>query len=119
MPEELASELRDAAKQRADFAELTDLLIVQRMLGPVGAGEVAHQQRDAVAFRADVGRDRRRLLDGEAEPVHAGVDVQRRAAGKAAGRDEVVPFGELDQAVDHRPRIGLDESLSRRVRKIR
>ena len=85
------------------------------MLGPVGAGEVAHQQRDAVTFRPDVGRDRRRLFDGEAEPVHAGVDVQRRAAGETAGRDEVVPLGELDQAVDHRPRLRLDESLSRRV----
>ena len=59
-----------------------------------------------------MGGDRCRLLDGEAEPVHAGVDVERGTAGKAGRRNEVIPFGEFDQAVDHRPRIGVDEALS-------
>src|SRR5436190_1464370 len=59
-----------------------------------------------------MGGDRCRLLDGEAEPVHAGVDVERGTAGKASRRNEVIPLGELDQAVDHRPRIGVDEALS-------
>jgi hypothetical protein len=44
----LASELRDTAKQCAHLAELADLLIVERMLRLLGAGQVTHHQRDAV-----------------------------------------------------------------------
>ena len=43
--------------------------------------------------------------------------MQRCAAGKAGSRDEMIPFGKLDQTVDHRPRIGLDEAWPRRDRK--
>ena len=75
-----------------------DLALVERMLRRLRAGEVAHQQSDAVIFRADARRQRGGLVGGNAEPVHAGVDMQRGAAGKAGRRNEVIPLGELDDA---------------------
>ena len=45
---------------------------------------MAHQQRHAVVLGLHAGRDRRRLVDREAEPVHAGVDVDAAAADEAA-----------------------------------
>ena len=83
------------------------------MIRLLGAGEVAHQQRDAVIFRADARRERRRFFGGNAEPVHAGVDMQRRAAVPLVGRAERVPLGELDQAADHRPRADVGEGRRR------
>ena len=43
----------------------------------------------------------------ESEPVHAGVHVQRHAAAPVVGGDERIPFGELDQVADYRPRVDL------------
>jgi hypothetical protein len=73
------------------------------------AGEMAHQKRDAVVLRADARRQRRRFVGGDAEPVHAGVDVQRRAAVPLAGGDKSVPFGQFEQVPDHRPRTDVGE----------
>ena len=95
MPEELASEDGMPRNSDADFAEQPDLLVVQRMVRRVGAGEMAHQQREAVVFGLDARRDRRRLVEREAEPVHAGIDVQRRAAAPALAATKRVPLGEL------------------------
>ena len=82
------------------------------MLGRFGAGEVAHQQSDAVIFRADARRQGCRVIHGNAEPVHAGVDMQRRAAMPLVGRAECVPFRQFDHAADHGPRA--DVGISRR-----
>ena len=112
MPDELASEDGEPAKQDADFAKQPDLLVVERMVGRVGAGEMAHQQREAVVFGLDARRDGGRLVDREAEPVHAGIDVQRGAAAPVAGGDERVPLGEFGRAVDHRPQIVVGEGLA-------
>ena len=74
------------------------------MLGPFGAGEVAHQQRDAVVFRADARRERRRLF-GERPSRFMPVSTCSAAPPRQPlAATEGVPFGELDQAADHRPR---------------
>ena len=74
------------------------------MFGLLGAGEVAHQQRDAVIFRANTRRQRCSFIGGDAEPVHAGVDVQRRAAMPLVRGAKRIPFGKFNQAADHRAR---------------
>ena len=78
----------DAAIEDAHLAECADLAGVERMLRLLGAGEVAHQQRDAVVFGADARRQRGGLVDRDAEPVHAGVDMQRGAAAPLVGRQK-------------------------------
>ena len=98
----------------ADVAEIADLLLVERMVGLVGAGEVAHHQRDAVVrHRRHPGRKAGRLFRPEAEPIHASVEMQRRAAGPALHGAERVPFGELAEVPDHRTRIDLGEQMRR------
>ena len=83
MPAELASEAGILGNENADRAEWRELLAVQRMVGRVGAGEVAHEQVGAIAAStvALLGESAR-LGRREAEPVHAGVDVDRRAGGR-------------------------------------
>ena len=96
------------AKIDPDVAKQPDLLVVQRMVGRVGAGEVAHQQRQAVILRLQPGRDGDGLFRADAEPAHAGIDMQRRAAPPALPGDEAVPLGKLGGAVDDRsqPHVG-------------
>ena len=79
------------------------------MVGDLGADEMAHQQRDAVVVRLHPRRQRGRLARGDAEAVHAGVDMQRRAAAPIVGGDEGIPFRKLGDAVDHRARVEFDE----------
>ena len=97
----------DAAIEQAHLAKQRDLSRVERVLRLFGGDEMRHQQRDAVVLGANARGERRRLVRGNAEPVHAGVDMQRRAAVPALRRAEGVPFGQFDQAADHRPRIDL------------
>ena len=101
------------AIQDADFAEQPDLLVVHRMVGRVGAGEMAHQQREAMVFGLEAGRDGDRLVEREPEPVHAGIDVERGAAAPVVDGDERIPLGKLGRAVDDRPQIVVGEGLRR------
>jgi hypothetical protein len=71
---------------------------------------MAHQQRDAVIFGLRTWRQSRGFFRRNAEPVHAGVDVQRRAAAPVLLGDERIPFGEFSRAVDHRSRRHVDET---------
>ncbi len=76
------------------------------MAGRVGAGEVAHHQRQAEGL-GDVGlsEERVRLGQGEAHAVHAGVDVERglrRCAGAAEGR----PLLDFREGGEHRAKSG-------------
>ena len=71
------------------------------MVEQFGGGEVAHHQRDAVIAGVDARDDALRLRDRQAEPVHAGVDMNGRAAGPAGAAAEHVPFGELVEIADH------------------
>ena len=82
------------------------------MIGKLGAGEMAQEQRDAVIFGLGARRKRRRFVRRDAEPMHAGVDLQRRAALPSMGADEGVPFGKLGCRVDHRPRIDVDKAFA-------
>ena len=103
-----------------------DLDRVERMVF-FRAGEVAHHQRDAVIVAA-ARRELRRFVGGKAEPVHAGVDMQRGAAAPARCRAKRVPFVELGAAADHRPQVRVRvsrrgagqqavEHVDRRVRR--
>ena len=85
------------------------------MIGDLGAGEMTHQQREAMIFRLHARSDGSRLVHRDAEPVHAGVDVERRAAAPVLDGDEGIPFGQLGRAVDHRPQI-VDRECRRRAR---
>src|SRR5260370_642733 len=81
------------------------LAAARGMVGRLGAGQMAPQHREPVTFRRDARRDGDGLVDGGAEPVHAGIDVERRAATPFLGRDESVPLRKLGRAVDDRPQI--------------
>ncbi len=52
-----------------------------------------------------------------AEPVHAGVHMDRRAAAPVLRRDEGIPLRQLRRAVDDRLRVELGESVGRLRRK--
>ena len=89
---------------------------------------MAHQQHDAVVLGADARRQRSGVVERDAEPVHAGVHMQRGAAAPLAGRHEGVPFRQLDHAADHRPRADVGvrcggfrqqavEHINRRLRR--
>ncbi len=104
---------RHAAKQDPDLAKQPDLPVVHRVIERFGAGEMAHQELEAVPFRLDARRDGDRLLRRQAEPVHAGVDVQGGATAPIVRCDEGVPLGKLGRAVDHRPQIGLGDGRRR------
>ena len=99
----------NAGIERTDFAKQPTLDIVQRMLGDLGAGEMAHQQGDAVILHLHARGKRRRFRRRNAEPVHAGVDVERRASEPAVRGDERVPLGKLGHAVDDRAGADLGE----------
>ncbi len=62
---------------------------------------MAHDERNAVIAGIDARDDALRFGNGEAEPVHAGVDVNGGAAGPAGAAAEHVPFGEFVEVADH------------------
>ena len=104
---------RNAAVKETDFAEEFHLLFVERMVRLLGADEMAHQQGDAVIFRANARRQGRRFIGGNTEPVHAGVDVQRRSATPLVGGAEGIPFRELHKAANHRTSVDSRQRLAR------
>src|SRR5262252_4532153 len=104
---------RHAAVEHANVAKQPHLSSIHRVIGRLGAGEMAHHQRETVIFGLQAGRDGGRLLERDAEPVHAGVDVEGCAATPVLGGDEGVPFGKFGGAVDDRPQIVGCESLRR------
>jgi len=79
------------------------------------ASEMAHQQRETMIFQLQARSDGNRLLHRDAKPVHAGVDVERRAAAPVVDGDERIPFGKLGRAVDDRPQI-VGRECRRRTR---
>src|SRR3984957_15277201 len=92
---------RHAGKKTGNLAEAGELLGVERMVEALGAGEVAHEQRDGMVAGIDPGDDTLRLRDGEAQPVHAGVDVNGSTPGPAGAPAKHVPFGQLVEIADH------------------
>ena len=77
------------------------------MIEQLGAGEVAHDQRDAVVAGIDAGNDALRFRNRETKPVHAGVDMDAGAAFPARAAAEHVPFGEFVEIADHGPGVDL------------
>ena len=108
---------RNALIEHAQLAEEPDLTCVERMVGDLCAGEVAHQQRDAVILALHTRRQRGGFVQRHAEPIHAGVHMDRRAATPVLGGDEGVPFGELGGAVDYRLGVEFGERHSRSGRE--
>ncbi len=97
--------------EHAQLAKQPDLVGGERLIGNLSAGEVTHQQRDAVVFGLRAWRQCGSFVRGDAEPVHAGIDMERRTAAPVLGGNKGVPLGQLGRAVDHR----LDVEFSERV----
>ena len=95
----------DAAEQVAQLAEPLGLDIVEVVTGGLGAGEMGHDERDAVVGHLHPGGERGRFLDRQAEPVHAGIEMQGGATQPAARAAKRIPFDELGHGADHRPRV--------------
>ncbi len=113
-PEENAGRVRkrggDAAELEAQLPKCRDLLGIECVLRRIGAGEVAHDQRDAMVRHFRARRERRCFRDGETEPVHAGIEMKCRAAPPTACHAERVPLQILHDAVDHRAGVDLGVS---------
>ena len=107
MPEEFDSEAGTPEKRLAISRKARELLGVERMIEVLGAGEVAHHQRDAVIAGIDPGNDALGFPEREAEPVHAGIDMNGCAAGPAGAPAKHVPFGKLVEIADHGPGVDL------------
>ena len=73
------------------------------MVRGVGAGEMAHHQHRSYAVeRIRFGRQMDRLFRRQAEPRHAGIDLQRRRQPPPGPTRCPAPGGDLGQAVQHR-----------------
>ena len=62
---------------------------------------MAHYQRNAVIASLDARDDALRLGYRQAEPVHAGIDMDGGAARPAGAAAEHVPFGKFIEIADH------------------
>ena len=62
---------------------------------------MAHYQRNAVIAGLDARDDALRLGYRQAEPVHAGIDMNGGAARPAGAAAEHVPFGKFIEIADH------------------
>src|SRR6187551_3370377 len=100
---------RDAAIEQADFAEEFDLTPVESVLRLLSASEVTDQQRDAVIFGTDTGRQCRCFINGNSKAVHARIDMQRRTAVPLISRAECVPLREFDETTNHRLSADIGE----------
>ena len=82
------------------------------MIERLGAGEVAHDKRDAVIAGVDAGNDGLRFHQRQTEPVHAGIDVDGGAPGPAGAPTKHIPFGEFVEVADHGPGVDLGVGLA-------
>ncbi len=92
----------DPAEHHMQLAEKLDLARIERMLRRVRTGEMAHQERDPVTGRLETRGESGGLVDRDAEPVHAGVEMERGAAGPSLHAAEGVPLDQFRHAPDHR-----------------
>src|SRR5207237_7011932 len=94
-------------KLAGDFAEARELPGVERMVKRLGAGEVTHDERDAVIAGVDPGNDALRLGHRQPKPVHAGIDVNGGAAAPTGAPAKYVPFGKFVEIADQGPGVDL------------
>ena len=97
----MASEVFSAGKAARAACEAGDLQRVERIVRQFGRDEMAHQQIGAARARGG-DRGAQRVERFEAEPVHAGVEVQRRRRRPALRARERRPALELRRAADRR-----------------
>src|SRR5215813_364991 len=76
-------------------------MLIERVIRLLGVDQVAHQQRDAVGFRANARRQGCRFIGGNAKSVHTGVYMERCTAMPFIGRTKRIPFRKFDQTADH------------------
>jgi hypothetical protein len=106
-----------AEELAGDLAEGRDLFGVERMIEALGAGEVAHHQRNAVIAGIDPGHDALRFHQRQAEPVHAGIDMNRGTSRPSGAPAEHVPLGKLVEIADHGLAIDFGESIAAVLKK--
>ena len=82
------------------------------MIEAFGAGKVAHDKRYAMIAGVDPRKEALRLCDGEAKPLHAGVDMNGRAACPAGTSAKDVPFCEFVEVADDRPCVEFGVGLA-------
>ena len=83
---------------------------------------MAHHKRNAVIAGIDARDDALRLGYRQAEPVHAGIDMNGGAARPAGAAAEHVPFGKFIEVADYRlavdPGVGVAGILEEAVEHI-
>ena len=81
------------------------------MAGRVGAGEVAHDQRRRHGGeQGGIAGELQRFVQGQAEAIHARIDVDRRS-GRCTAATMRRPFFDLGRGVEHRPEVMGDERI--------
>jgi hypothetical protein len=90
---------RELRHHRAEQRQLRAVLLMLRL---VGTREVAHDHLRRVADVLDHPLDDRGFAQAEAEPVHAGVEVERRGQGLIAAEASDEPLLEHGHGVEHR-----------------
>ena len=73
---------------------------------------MAHHERNAVIAGVDARDDALRLGHRQAEPVHAGIDVDGGAARPTRAAAEHVPFGEFVEVADHGLAVDLGVGIA-------
>ena len=94
---------RHIGEKRCDRAEGGELPGIRGTVQLLGAGKVAHHQRNAVVAGIDPRHDALRFRHAEAEPVHAGIDMNGGAPIPTGTPAKYVPLGELIEIADDRP----------------
>src|SRR5579883_171363 len=82
---------RHAGEEALDLAEGRELPGIDGAVELLGGDEVAHHQRDAVIAGIDARDQALRFRNRQAQPVHAGVDVDGSAPRPAGAAAEHVP----------------------------
>ena len=91
---------------RAQHLEALALALIHGVVGVIGTGQMAHDERRLEGSK-QVGRGGQliELVLGHAEPVHAGVDVDGRCHAAPAGPAVGGPVARLRQAREHGAQI--------------
>ena len=102
---------RGRRQHRQGGAEASQLRFVHGIVRHVGTGQVAHHQHQLQAGQvlAPARRQFGQIFGTEAQPVHAGIDMQHRIQGAASTGGGGGPAGDLGQASQHRDQAMGDQ----------
>ena len=87
MPDELARLAGAPGNSGRSRSNARQLLLVHRIVGLLGAGQVAHDQTQVERVEVGAG-EALELVFGEAQAAHAGVDLERGRQPLLAGAGE-------------------------------